>query len=106
MNLAFTDDTDLQEMVSYRRNVTGIDHTVFISPKGNARHVPHIKVAVDPPDSIDPRSVTVSIGLTANGTGVARVSRLTISSPSRCSRRGYSSFARRGRCPRCSSIRP
>jgi hypothetical protein len=33
MNLAFTDDTDLQEMVPYRRNVTGIDHTVFISPQ-------------------------------------------------------------------------
>jgi hypothetical protein len=33
MNLAFTDDTDLQEMVSYRRNVTGIDYTVFISPQ-------------------------------------------------------------------------
>ena len=56
-------DDDLEEMVSYRKNVTGVAHTVFISPKGNARHAPRIKVAVDPPDSLDPRSETVSIGL-------------------------------------------
>jgi hypothetical protein len=48
-------------MVSYRRNVTGIAHTIFISPKGNARHGPRLKVAIDPPDSIDPRSHTVSV---------------------------------------------
>jgi hypothetical protein len=53
---------DLQEMVSYRKNVTGVSHTIFISPKGNARHAPRIKVAINPPDSIDPRSETVAIG--------------------------------------------
>ena len=58
-----SDDDDLQEMVSYRKNVTGVDHTVFISPKGNARHAPRIKLAIDPPDSLDPRSETASIGL-------------------------------------------
>lgn len=61
MILLDIDETDLQEMVSYRRNVTGISHTVFISPKGNARHSPRIKVAIDPPDSIDPRSQTASV---------------------------------------------
>jgi len=61
--LRIHDQTDLQEMVSYRRNVTGVDHTLFLSPRGNARHGPRIKVAIDPPDSIDPRSRTVSITL-------------------------------------------
>jgi hypothetical protein len=56
-------DDDLQEMVSYRKNVTGVAHTVFISPKGNARHAPRIKIAIDPPNSLDPRSETASIGL-------------------------------------------
>jgi len=55
------DETDLQEMVSYRKDVTGVDHTVFISPKGYARHGPRIKVAIDPPDSLDPRGATASI---------------------------------------------
>lgn len=55
---------ELEEMVSYRKNVTGIDHTLFISPKGNARHAPRIKVAIDPPDSLDPRSETASIDFT------------------------------------------
>jgi len=64
VNIALLDnDDDLQEMVSYRKNVTGVDHTVFISPKGNARHAPRIKLAIDPPDSLDPRSETASIGL-------------------------------------------
>jgi hypothetical protein len=52
-----------EEMVSYRKNVTGIDHTVFISPKGHTRHGPRIKLAIDPPDSIDPRGKTGSIGI-------------------------------------------
>jgi hypothetical protein len=57
---------DLQEMVSYRKNVTGVDHTVFISPRGNARHGPRIKVAIDPPDSLDPHSETATIDLDGN----------------------------------------
>jgi hypothetical protein len=55
-------EADLQEMVSYRKNVTGVDHTLFISPKGNAQHAPRIKVAIDPPYSLDPRSKTAAIG--------------------------------------------
>ena len=54
---------DLDEMVSYRRNVTGVDHTVFISPRGNSRHAPRIKIAIDPPNSLDPRSETASMDL-------------------------------------------
>jgi hypothetical protein len=59
--MTMLDQTDLAEMVSYRRNVTGVSHTLFISPKGNARHGPRIKVAIDPPDRIDPRTQTCSV---------------------------------------------
>jgi hypothetical protein len=62
----------LEEMVSYRKNVTGIDHTVFISPKGRVRHAPRIKVAINPPDSLDPSgdsaAVAISDGAVVAGT--------------------------------------
>jgi hypothetical protein len=60
----------LEEMVSYRKNVTGVDHTIFISPKGNTRHAARIKLAVDPPDSVDPRGNVASVAI-ADGTVVA-----------------------------------
>jgi hypothetical protein len=69
--MVVSDDGEIEEMVSYRKNVTGVDHTVFISPRGNAQHAPRIKVAIDPPDSLDPRSETASVmiitGLVASG---------------------------------------
>jgi hypothetical protein len=51
----------LEEMVSYRKNVTGVEHTVFISPRGKTRHAPRIKVAINPSDSIDPQAETASV---------------------------------------------
>jgi hypothetical protein len=60
----------LEEMVSYRENVTGLDNTVFISPKGKTRHAPHIKIAIDPPDSVDPRGEMGSIAI-ADGAAAA-----------------------------------
>jgi hypothetical protein len=54
---------ELEEMVSYRKDVTGIAHTIFIFPKGNARHSPRVKVAIDLPDSVDPRGGTAVITL-------------------------------------------
>jgi hypothetical protein len=53
----------LSEMVSYRKNVTGIDNTVFISPKGQTQHAPRIKVAIDPPDGLNPSGGAVSIAI-------------------------------------------
>jgi hypothetical protein len=52
----------IADMVSYRKNVTGVDNTIFISVKV-PRHAPRIKVAVDPPTHIDPfgRSAAVAI---------------------------------------------
>ena len=67
------DETDFEEMVSYPTSVTGVDNTIFISPKGNARHGPRIKVAINPPDRIDPRSETASVdfdGTIVSGTSV------------------------------------
>jgi hypothetical protein len=60
----------LEEMVSYRKNVTGLDNTIFISPKGNTRHAARIKLAIDTPDSVDPRGNTASIAI-ADGAVVA-----------------------------------
>ncbi len=60
----------LEEMVSYRKNVTGVDNTIFISPRGKTRHAPRLKLAINPPDSVDPRGETVSITI-ADGTVVA-----------------------------------
>jgi hypothetical protein len=60
----------LEEMLSYRKNVTGVNNTIFISPKGNTRHAARIKLAIDPPDSVDPRGNTASIAI-ADGATVA-----------------------------------
>jgi hypothetical protein len=60
----------LEEMVSYRKDVTGVQNTIFISPKGNTRPAPRIKLAIDPPLSVDPRTKTASVAV-ADGTVVA-----------------------------------
>ena len=52
----------LEEIVAYRKNVTGVDNTLFISPKGLTQHAPRIKLAIEPPDSINPNSVPTSCG--------------------------------------------
>jgi hypothetical protein len=53
----------LEEMVSFRKNVTGVANTVFISPKGQTRHAARIKVAIEPPDSLNPNAGTASIAV-------------------------------------------
>jgi hypothetical protein len=60
----------LEEMVSYRKDVSGVDNTIFISPKGSTRHAPCIKVAIDPPLTVDPRAKTASVAI-ADGAIVA-----------------------------------
>jgi hypothetical protein len=50
------------DMVSYRKNVTGLDNTVFISVKF-AQHAPRIKVAVDPPTHVDPAGNNASVAI-------------------------------------------
>jgi hypothetical protein len=51
----------LEEMVSYRKDVTGVTHTIFISPKGKTKHAARNKIAIEPPDTLNPDTVTASI---------------------------------------------
>jgi hypothetical protein len=60
----------LEETVSYRKNVTGVDKTIFISPKGKTRHSPRIGLAIDPAHTVDPQSETAAV-TTADGAVVA-----------------------------------
>jgi hypothetical protein len=56
-------DAELEHMASFRRESTGIDNTIFLSPKGYARHAARIKVAIDPPDTLDVTAVTASVAV-------------------------------------------
>jgi hypothetical protein len=53
----------LEHMVTYRKNVTGVDNTVFISPKVHARHAARVKVAINLPDTISTTSETASVAI-------------------------------------------
>jgi hypothetical protein len=52
---------EFEELVSYRKDTTGVDNTLFISPRGNARHGPRVKIAINPPDTLDPRGTIATI---------------------------------------------
>ncbi len=57
------EEEQLEHMVTYRKNVTGVDNTLFISPKVHARHAARIKVAIDPPHTVSPTSETASVSI-------------------------------------------
>jgi hypothetical protein len=59
----------LEEMASLRKNVTGVDNTVFIS--GSDDGDPRIMLAIDPPQSISPICETASVAI-RDGTPLAR----------------------------------
>jgi hypothetical protein len=50
-------------MSSFRKGATGVDNTIWISPKGRTRHAARIKVAIDPPDTLNPASKTASVAV-------------------------------------------
>jgi len=60
VTLAEVDDED-DDMVSLRSNKTGIDNIIFVSTKGRGRHAPRIKIAVDPPDTLNAASASASM---------------------------------------------
>ena len=60
----------LEEMSSYGKRTTGIENTIWISPKGNVRHDPRLKVAIDPPNAIRPGGKDASVSI-ADGSLVA-----------------------------------
>jgi hypothetical protein len=51
------------DMVSQRKKDTGIGNTIFISTRGNAQHAARIKVAIDPPDSLNAASTNASVAI-------------------------------------------
>jgi hypothetical protein len=53
----------LEHMASYRKDVTGISNTIWISPRGRTRHAARVKVAINPPDSLNPASETASVAV-------------------------------------------
>jgi hypothetical protein len=57
------EEEQLEHMVTYRKNVTGVDNTVFISPKVHARHAARVKVAIEPPDTVSPTTETISVSI-------------------------------------------
>jgi hypothetical protein len=56
------DEAEAEDMVSLPSKRTGVANTIFV-PSGNPRHAPRIKIAVDPPDSFNPRGKSVSMQL-------------------------------------------
>ncbi len=54
---------EAEDMVSLRRDLTGVDNTIFVSTKGYAQHAPRIKIAVDPPDTFNATSKSLSMAI-------------------------------------------
>jgi len=54
---------EAEDMVSLRKERTGVDNTLFVSTKGYARHAPRIKIAIDPPDSLNAAAKTASMAI-------------------------------------------
>jgi hypothetical protein len=50
-------------MVSLRKDVTGVDNTVFVSTKGYGRHAARIKIAIDPPNSFNETCESASMAI-------------------------------------------
>jgi len=64
----------LEHMVTYRKNITGVDNTIFISPGLRVQHGPRVKVAISPPDSINPLSDLASVSITTGEVVAGEVS--------------------------------
>jgi hypothetical protein len=71
------EEEQLEHMVTYRKNVTGVDNTVFISPKVHARHAARVKVAINPPDTISPTTETISVAVHDGSVVVGNASSVT-----------------------------
>jgi hypothetical protein len=56
------DEEELQDMASLEKESTGFDNTIFVSTKGHG-HAPRIKIAVDPPDSLNAAAKTASMAI-------------------------------------------
>jgi hypothetical protein len=54
----YSDDAEEFDRVALRTRLTGVDHTIFVSPKGHARPAAQIKIAIDPPQKLSASGVT------------------------------------------------
>lgn len=58
------EEEDPDELISLRADVTGVDNVVFVSSHAQLREWrPSIKIAIDPPQSLDPNIVTASMSI-------------------------------------------
>jgi hypothetical protein len=53
----------LEHTAPFCTDATGVDNTIWVSPKGRTRHAARIKVAIDPPDSLNATSQTASVAV-------------------------------------------
>jgi NAD(P)H-dependent FMN reductase len=60
---ALAEEELLEHMASFRREATGVDNTIWVSPKAHSRHAARVKVAIDPPDSLDPTSESATVAI-------------------------------------------
>src|SRR5262249_36235111 len=67
--LADEEIDEVEDMDSLRKDRTGVDNPLFVSPKGSARHAPRIKIAIAPPDSLNAAAKTAS--MTIHDYGIA-----------------------------------
>jgi hypothetical protein len=57
----------ISEMPAFRKKTTGVDNTIFISAKV-PRHVPRIKVAINPPTHLDRRGDNAAVAIADGST--------------------------------------
>jgi hypothetical protein len=56
-------EQEAEDVVALTRDETGIANTIFVSPRGYARHAARLKIAIDPPDTFDSTATTASMRL-------------------------------------------
>jgi hypothetical protein len=61
--LGALEEDEAGHMVSIVKKRSGIDNTLFASTKGNSRHAARIKIAIDPPDSLNETCKGASMAL-------------------------------------------
>jgi hypothetical protein len=54
------DASEDEDLSSLRKDRTGIDNTIWVSPKMGS-HAPRIKIAIDPPDALTPGGKTATM---------------------------------------------
>ena len=82
--LTDVDYNEGEEMVSLRKDVTGVDNMVFVSPRACSQHADRIEVAIHPPQSSKPPSAKTA-PMTIDDCGIcgAAVSRELVEQPKR-----------------------